>query len=319
MSLRIISKQPGTRLFAARILRGLVLLAAAAPAYAGITSCPPAPATSSDPVTPYIGPGNGCSTVDGTFQNFSVGNAYGQTIDGVTFNGSGTVPDVSSSAILLSTSPADSGNIQVVSPGPDFYPTGPNPGTNASTNYCASNSGSGGWCIQGAQQYLTSQVTFAVVLNDPTNTFGVTGLAVSHSSGGGSGTGGANSMLILEVCAGGGSISSCSAGNYEVFRAGVINGNFNQTPFALLANYSSSYTQFEVRETVFLSTDKGSGSYSTLGNLEITEAPEPGAFVLTASALFALTGLALRKRLKRNGQVLLVAAQHLRAILLIYR
>jgi hypothetical protein len=280
-----VSKILANQLGSALLLFGF----AAVPVFAsGIVSCPPVPATTSDFITPYVGAGNGCSAPDGTFQDFSVGDAYNQTINGTTFGSSGTVPDVTSGQIFLTTGPSNPKSIEIFSPGPNYYPGGPNPGHNFPTNYCHGDTGSEGWCVNGADQYLTSQITFQSVFNFPVTEFGFSGAAY------GSTFGKPTALLFLEVCPGTLTFSQGCPG-YQVLEAGINNSNIGSVSFGIVALFAAT-NEVASRETVLLSTvnDK-SDSWAAMGNLDLIDAPEPATMVLTASVLLMLGLIRLRK------------------------
>ncbi|GEM_PF-2412770 len=255
----------------------------------GIVSCPPVPATTSDYITPYVGPGNGCSAPDGTFQDFSVGDAYGQTINSTSFANSGTVPDVTSGQIFLTTGPSDPHSIEIFSPGPNYYPNGPHPGQNFPTNYCHGDTGSEGWCVNGADEYLTSQITFQSVFNTPVTEFGFSGAAY------GSTFGKPTALLFLEVCPGTLTFSQGCAG-YQVLEAGINNSNIGSVSFEIVASFGAT-NEVASRETVLLSTvNDRQDSWAAMGNLDLIDAPEPATMALTGGALLMLGALRFRKR-----------------------
>ena len=151
----------------------------AAPAWASISPCPAAPPTApADALTAYQPPSasNGCSVGNIQFSNFVVGTDAGAMINGTTL-GANTVPLPDPTAILLTAASEPSG-IQL-SPNPANAPKG--------TGFCGASSGSSGWCIQGANQSLASDVTYQMVATS--GTISIINLLASvdvHSSGSGS-------------------------------------------------------------------------------------------------------------------------------------
>jgi hypothetical protein len=282
-------------------LFAIVVLVTALPAWGSTTACPTNPTTST--LTPYLGPGNGCFTVDATFSDFSVGPATtGSVINGNTIlaeNVNLCAPGFScpptSDQIFLTDSATNPGTITLGSPGPDTQPQ------NADTNFCSTaNIGSGGWCLSNSakqSQYETSQIYLTLTADTPTNTIGLDVTAISHSSSGG-GTGG-EALVLAEICPGSATVTSFSqtCAGYQVIQAGSIAGNFNKVPVSVSAIFSSPDTVYYIRDTIILQTTQSNGDFSTISGFDILFLPEPSTISLMG---FGLAGLGLMHRRMRR-------------------
>jgi PEP-CTERM motif-containing protein len=268
-----------------RWLMVAVPLAFAAPAWASIGACPAGPATApADALTAYQPPSSssGCFVGNIQFSNFVVGTDAGDTINGLVL-GANTVAVPGTDAILL-TAATEGASIEL-SPNPANAPKG--------TGFCGASSGSSGWCIQGANQNLASDVTYQMVATS--GTISIINILASvdvHASGSGS-TLGASSLVFLEVCPGVVVFAQGCAG-YQVLQVGLFNAKFQNLVEGGSVSFSPT-TQAAVRETVYMFTHNGTGSFADIDFFD-TFTPEPATFGLVGFALAGLGALRFRKR-----------------------
>lgn len=216
------------------------------------------------------------------FSNFAVGTDTGATINGQLL-APNTVPVPDATNILL-TAGSEGASIEL-SPNPANAPKG--------TGFCGASSGSSGWCIQGANQSLASDVTYEMVATS--GTISIINILASvdvHASGSGS-TLGASSLVFLEVCPGAVVFSQGCAG-YQVLQVGLFNAKFQNLVQSGSIPFSP-VTQAAVRETVYMFTHNGSGSFADIDFFD-TFTPEPATFGLVGLALAGLGALRFRKR-----------------------
>jgi hypothetical protein len=229
-------------------------------------------------------PANGCQVLNVQFSNFMVGTDVGDTIAGHLL-GPNTVPVPGAGNVLLTTALGSFAGIEL-SPSPANLPNG--------KGFCKSNSGPGGWCIQGANQSLASSVTFQMVA--------VNGISISsldllasvdvHASGSGVLLG-ASALVFQEICPGI-TVFAQNCTGYQVIQVGLFNAK-NQN---LVSSGFSSFaptTMVAVRETVYLFTHGGSGSFADIDSFDVLT-PEPATFGLVGLALAGLGALRIRKR-----------------------
>jgi len=268
-----------------RLLLVAIPLSLAAPAWAVIMpACPSNPTTNALTVYQPPDPATGCQVLNVQFSNFMVGTDAGATINGLTL-GANTVPLPGTDNVLLTTALSPFAGIEL-SPSPANLPNG--------KGFCKSNSGPGGWCIQGANQSLASSVTFQMVA--------VNGISISsldilssvdvHASGSGVLLG-ASALVFQEVCPNTTVFSQGCAG-YQVVQVGLFNAK-NQN---LVSSGFSSFAptmEVAVRDTVYLFTNAGTGSFADVDAFDILT-PEPATFGLVGLALAGLGALRIRKR-----------------------
>lgn len=276
----------------------LTLSLASGPAWAAISSCPANPTTTLLSTYSPQSSANGCSTVNATYSNFAVVDPttlHGATIGTYTLPNSGTFiagADFTNTFLTqVPTGVSTPGNIEFSAPGPDTH------ANTADTNFCASNSGSGGWCNNDVSSSQISSFVFTTTYTSAVTTFGITGQLISHSSGGG-GTGGANAIVFEEICAGLATfVEGCSGGSApeQVLQAGIINGNFNTLPFSVSGVFAPN-TVFSARIIVLLQNNNGAGSFATLLPFDTINTPEPQTAGFVAFGLAGLAFLRFRKR-----------------------
>ena len=285
----------------------VVALVTSVPSFADITACPnPTPGA----LTPYqpTSATNGCSTIDATFHSFFIPSVpVGQPTLGAGYTlpdlnnppaivilGNNTVATPTPAQIFLVESPTNPGRIRFNSPGPA---TGKS--ADPATNFCGASSGSGGWCIQGADQSLVSSITYVGNFNSAISIIGLTGTAVSHSSGGS----GATAVVYREFCTGtatfdhkGTAATGGTCAEYGVLQGGAINGNFNTLPFNTAITLNASTNLVSFRDTVYLTTSNGTGSFASILSFDLITTPEPATFWLLSSALAGLGFVRFRRK-----------------------
>jgi hypothetical protein len=219
---------------------------------------------------------NGCTSGNLQFANFSIGAATG-SINGVTLINT-TSNEIQPNGANIFLSATDGG-------------FGWTSTANAST--CRSNANDDGFCVQGANRALVSSITYNVTTTNGNQVDGILAAAtlISHSSGGG----GATAILFREYCPGGSAFSQNCAG-YGVLQIGAVNGNFNTISGSATAVFSPAANVW-VRDTVFLTTNNGAGSFAYLQSADFgLLTPEPSTLVLLGSALTILGAIRWRGR-----------------------
>jgi hypothetical protein len=282
-------------------------------AWATISSCTPVEtALSATGLTPSYSPTSatvGCTTTDLQFTNFTVGSltSGAAIINGVPIavNSAG-VTSPTSQQIFAGNFAGDGLRFDSLLPGGTTSGTAPDL-TLATQGVCKSNSGNQGYCVQGAQVRMNSTVTYTITIESGfQGILGLSGTAVSHSSGGGSGVGGATAVTFREICIGTSTFttdangtSTCS-GTYFSLQGGAINGNFNTIDFnkSVAVGLLAPGTLIAVRDTVYLTSDNGNGSFAYLLPFDFLDSPEPATFGLMGSALAGLIALGYRRRKK---------------------
>ncbi|MEO8028468.1 MAG: PEP-CTERM sorting domain-containing protein [Bryobacteraceae bacterium] len=243
-------------------------------AFGAITSCPSSPSLLG--LTTYLGSGNGCSTVDATYTNFSVGTATG-TINGVALPGASTVLIPSALQIFLATEPSNPRLLEFSSPGL-LGPT--------SQNGCSNISGDLGWCIQGKNDVLVSSYTYTATFSNAISTFGIAGTALANG-------GVSTATVFREICLGQATFSQGCA-NYLVVQGGAVNTNFSSLSFSSSVNFAPTNV-IAIRDTVYLATANPNSSWATFLPYDTIDSPEPATFGIMGAALAAL-GFARRRR-----------------------
>ena len=287
---------------------GLILAVAllmSMPSFAAITACPAAatPLSNTDPPAPPAfspaDPNNGCSSLNLQFSNFVVGTINGglggAVINGITIepNAGGVAPPTSSA--LTGASPAGS-----------FFEITPIP-ANGPGFGCDPNSGSAGWCINGGGITLSSTVTYQVTTSSGTfNSYNVSVSAAEHTVGGAGSGLPAQATFFREICIGTTTFTTdavgtttCAGGSYFVMQLGTLSfaGHSNVYNTAFLGVSFAPQTQAAIRDTVFLKTQNGNGSWAAIGAADFLT-PEPGTFVLLGTALVGLGFARFRLRKK---------------------
>jgi hypothetical protein len=273
-----------TRMFR-RFLLVAIPLVLAAPAWAVIMpACPSNPTTNALTVYQPPDPATGCQVLNVQFSNFAVGTDAGDTIAGHLL-GPNTVPLPGPANVLLTTALGSFAGIEL-SPSPANLPNG--------KGFCKSNSGSSGWCIQGANMSLASSVTFQMVA--------VNGISMSsldllagvdvHASGSGLSLG-ASALVFQEICPGVLVFSQGCTG-YQAVQVGLFNSNNQHLDASGFSSFAPT-TEIAVRETVYLFTHGGEGSFADVDAFDVLT-PEPATFGLVGLALAGLGALRIRKR-----------------------
>lgn len=282
----------------------LFAVAAAFPAWAGISACPPNGTNVALNVAPFFptSTSNGCTVTNLQFDNFAVGTlAAGTTINGITLLASTTTPP-DASQIYGTTSLDGTGlNFNGTYPGASGVPS-------TSTSYlnCTANNGSVGWCIQGANQAVNSTVQYDLVVGAlGLSTINLAVTIDTHSSGGGSAAG-ATAFVFRQICTGVAAnaaftdAASCGAlgGTYFEIQGGVLNGK-NQTttftPSISIGNLTPG-SFVAITDTVYLSTNNGTGSFADIEGFTFGDTPEPATFGMMSLALGAMGILGYRRR-----------------------
>jgi len=113
-----------------------------------------------------------------------------------------------------------------------------------------------------------------------------------HASGSGSSLG-ASALVFLEACPGVTTFSQ-GCGGYQVLQVGLFNAKFQSLTQGGFVPFSAT-TQVAIRETVYLFTHNGSGSFADVDSFDTTT-PEPATLGLVGLALAGLGVLRVRKR-----------------------
>jgi len=243
------------------------------PAWAAIVPCPIAPtALATIPVTPT----NGCNAGSIQFSNFVAGVVSAPT----TILGTTVVANAWGAPPTTSTIDLNGlGNgIQLRTPGT-----------------CDSNTATAGtYCVQGANQSMSATLTYSMHATAAAiSTMSLSGTVVSHSSGGG----GATAAVFREMCLGT-STFSCVAGdaNYVAISIGAVQGQFQTLSQSASTTFQTAVTDIAVRDTVFLQTQNGNGSFAEVTIFDVGSVPEPATLSMVGIALAVLGALRFRKR-----------------------
>ncbi len=277
-------------------LIGLGAVLMGTPAWGSISFCPTMATPLNPTYTPPADPNVGCSVGNLSFSNFSVGTDAGSTINGVVLgaNSSGlTIPDWS----------AGEGPTIAAAPGGYGIELAADPTNAPKVGFCASNSGSQGWCINGASLSLASSVTYQMnALNGTTFDFVAMSATIGlHTNGSGSG---ATSVVFREVCPGTTTFSQNCVG-YQVIQIGALNfnGSFNGGNTFETGTGSVTFsptTMAAIRDTVYLVTPNGNGSWAAIGSFDFL-APEPATFSMMFGGFAGLGLLAWRRKRKAQS------------------
>jgi PEP-CTERM motif len=277
-----------------RVIKYLLFLAIlsvfATPVIAsGISACPVSP--TSGTLNDYQPPAstNGCTAGNFQFSNFNVGSDAGETIGTTTLvnsltNSHGdtvTIPTPSQIAIT-----SGGGNLlQFFAAAPFTTPT-----------FCGASSGSGGYCIQGENLSVASDFTYTITdLSGTFNTLLVGSTVEVHSSGSGV-TSGATAVVFEEICPGVTTFSQGCAG-YQFLQVGVFNAKFQTLSGSGSAVFSPTSVA-AIRDTVYLLTNNGEGSFADLQFFTI-DAPEPATIGMVGFSLIGLGCMKFRRRRRK--------------------
>ena len=287
----------------------MLALAMSAPAWGLITVCPSS--ASSTPLATFTPPpdaGTGCSVTNLVFSNFNVGTATG-SINGVGLVATCISPDGPGNPACIP------GNFQPTA-GDIFLTSAAAIGIRltsplvrgSNTSDCDSNTGPqtvgfAAWCISGKNQSLVSTVSYQIAAATPGDLISQIGLGatvVSHANV-------STAVAFREVCLGSaftnmvGGASGCAggAGSYFVLQIGSIQGNFTTLSGSIGTTFAG-VTIVGVRDTVFLQTFNGGGSFAQLVFSDYTlDTPEPATFGVVS---LSLVGLGLLRRYRRKSQ-----------------
>jgi hypothetical protein len=262
-----------------------------------IAPCPTTATPLEPTFEPPTSPTNGCTVGDLQFSNFAVGTDAGATINGVLL-GSNNVAVPDGTSVTLSTAPGGYG-IELA-PIPVNNPT--------PTGFCATNSGSAGWCINGANLSLASDVTYQVnALNGSTlNFIDILATVGLHTNASGAG---ATAVVFREFCLGTSTFtvdasgtSTCAPANYGVLQVGALNftGNLNGQNTYVSASLGTGFAPtsvIAVRDTVYLVTPNGNGSWAAIESFDFVT-PEPATFGMIGGGLIGLGLLTWRRKRK---------------------
>ena len=296
-----------------------VVLAAgfgASPAMATYSAC-----GASAAIPTYTGSGTdagtyGCESTDFIFSGITVSSdSVNDVITAPGINGQGgliyPMPPLASGVdtyvtpdteTMLASSTLDPRLISFLAPGPDTA-AGP------TDNYCDQNTRQvagyqQGWCVNGATQYLVSTITFEISTTSVGTTIyniGIDGGVRVHSSGGG-GTGGATAVVFREFCtqaiAASDNWANNCGGTYGSMQGGVINGKNQDLAYSVSQGIAGGTQQLWIRDTIYMSTDNGEGSWASVTQYDTTLStiPEPGTLSLLALGAGMLGLVYLRRR-----------------------
>jgi len=272
------------------------------PSYGAYSSCLTTTALSTFGNTTTGDPTTGCQFVDATFSTFQVPQAASgahtlpdpyivpdvNNFPATITLAANTVATPTAAQIFVVESPTNPGRVQFSSPGPGKA-------KDVDTNFCTASGGSQGWCIQGANQTLVSSITYVGNFTNPISIIGLSGAAISHSSGGA----GATAVVFREFCTGQAVFDHTGATctQYGILQGGTINGNFNTLPFlasVLLNTPTSGVISF--RDTIYLQTDNGTGSFAAVNPFDLFTTPEPSTFLLFSGLLAGLGFAKFRRK-----------------------
>jgi hypothetical protein len=220
-------------------------------------------------------PPNGCNAGSIQFSNFVTGVVSSPTTI------LGTVVAANAWAATPTTSTVDLNafgtNMQITTPGT-----------------CDSNTATPGtYCIQGANQSMSATLSYSMHATvTAISSMELSGTVVSHSSGGG----GATAAIFREMCLGT-STFTCVAGdaNYVAISIGAVQGQFQTLSQSAVTSFATAVTDIAVRDTVFLQTQNGNGSFAEVTVFDAF-VPEPATLSLVGFALAGLGALRFRKR-----------------------